>query len=173
MLSTWLNIDPRPSWQTLCAALHSRTVGAEKLASDLEAKYKWRDFKELNIAVSLNINIKPSAYPSKCDFSYAIVEATKKMGTCSRWMHVSWSHQQIRGGTTGSRDPRQTLLCYRAAKAGYCFDILRNESASTDKWTQMPLVGPSLSVFGVCLLLYLSLNFALLEHPQDQRLCRH
>ena len=40
VLSTWLNIDPRPSWQTLCAALHSRTVGAEKLASDLEAKYK-------------------------------------------------------------------------------------------------------------------------------------
>ena len=40
VLSTWLKIDPRPSWQTLCAALCSRTVGAEKLASDLEAKYE-------------------------------------------------------------------------------------------------------------------------------------
>ena len=40
MLSTWLKFDPRPSWQTLCAALCSRTVGAEKLASDLKAKYK-------------------------------------------------------------------------------------------------------------------------------------
>ena len=40
VLSTWLKIDPRPSWQTLCAALRSRTVGAEKLASDLEAKYE-------------------------------------------------------------------------------------------------------------------------------------
>ena len=41
-LSTWLKIDPRPTWQTLCAALRSRTVGAEKLASDLEVKYKQR-----------------------------------------------------------------------------------------------------------------------------------
>ena len=40
VLSTWLKIDPRPSWQTLCAALCSRTVGAEKLASNLEAKYE-------------------------------------------------------------------------------------------------------------------------------------
>ena len=39
-LSTWLKTDPRPSWQTLCAALRSRTVGAEKLAGDLEAKYE-------------------------------------------------------------------------------------------------------------------------------------
>ena len=42
MLSTWLKIDPMPTWQTLCAALRSRTVGAEKLASDLEVKYKRR-----------------------------------------------------------------------------------------------------------------------------------
>ena len=27
-------------WQTLCGALRSRTVGVEKLASDLEVKYK-------------------------------------------------------------------------------------------------------------------------------------
>ena len=40
MLSTWLKIGPKPSWQTLCAALRSRTVGAEKLASDLEVKYE-------------------------------------------------------------------------------------------------------------------------------------
>ena len=40
VLSTWLKIDPRPSWQTLCGALRSRTVGAEKLAGDLEAKYE-------------------------------------------------------------------------------------------------------------------------------------
>ena len=40
VLSTWLKIDPRPLWETLCAALRSRTVGAEKLAGDLEAKYK-------------------------------------------------------------------------------------------------------------------------------------
>ena len=42
VLSTWLKIDPRPTWQTLCAALCSRTVGAEKLAGDLEVKYKRR-----------------------------------------------------------------------------------------------------------------------------------
>ena len=47
MLSTWLKIDPRPSWQTLCAALHSRTVGAEKLAGDLEAKYKLRSCRQV------------------------------------------------------------------------------------------------------------------------------
>ena len=40
MLSTWLKNERRPTWQTLCAALRSRTVGAEKLASDLEAKYE-------------------------------------------------------------------------------------------------------------------------------------
>ena len=39
MLSTWLKIDPRATWNTLCAALHSETVGEKKLASDLEAKY--------------------------------------------------------------------------------------------------------------------------------------
>ena len=40
MLSTWLKIGPKPSWQTLCAALCSRTVGAEILAGDLEVKYE-------------------------------------------------------------------------------------------------------------------------------------
>ena len=44
MLSTWLKIDSRLSWETMCAALRSRTVGAEKLASDLEAKYEWRSW---------------------------------------------------------------------------------------------------------------------------------
>ena len=39
MLSTWLKFDPRATWHTLCAALHSETVGEKKLASDLEAKY--------------------------------------------------------------------------------------------------------------------------------------
>ena len=39
MLSTWLKFDPRPTWHTLCAALRSRTVGAETLASNLVAKY--------------------------------------------------------------------------------------------------------------------------------------
>ena len=48
MLSTWLKNERRPLWQTLCAALRSRTVGAEKLASDLEAKYNVEN--ELNIA---------------------------------------------------------------------------------------------------------------------------
>ena len=40
MLSTWLKVDPKPMWDTLCTALRSRTVGANRLASDLEAKYK-------------------------------------------------------------------------------------------------------------------------------------
>ena len=39
MLSKWLKIDPRPTWHTLCAALHSETVGEEKLAGSLGAKY--------------------------------------------------------------------------------------------------------------------------------------
>ena len=39
MLSTRLKFDPRPTWHTLCAALRSRTVGAETLASNLVAKY--------------------------------------------------------------------------------------------------------------------------------------
>ena len=39
MLSTWLKVDPTPTWDTLCAGLCSRTVGADKLAGDLEAKY--------------------------------------------------------------------------------------------------------------------------------------
>ena len=39
MLSTWLKVEPRATWHTLCAALRSRTVGEEKLAGDLVAKY--------------------------------------------------------------------------------------------------------------------------------------
>ena len=39
MLSTWLKIEPGAMWRTLCAALRSRTVGEEKLAGDLVAKY--------------------------------------------------------------------------------------------------------------------------------------
>ena len=39
MLSTWLKVEPRATWRTLCAALCSRTVGEEKLASNMLAKY--------------------------------------------------------------------------------------------------------------------------------------
>ena len=39
MLSTWLKVNLRPTWHTLCAALHSETVGEKKLAGNLEAKY--------------------------------------------------------------------------------------------------------------------------------------
>ena len=39
ILSTWLKIDPRATWHTLCAALHSETVGEKNLANHLEAKY--------------------------------------------------------------------------------------------------------------------------------------
>ena len=39
MLSTWLKVDPRPTWYTLCAALRSKIVGEEKLAGSLGAKY--------------------------------------------------------------------------------------------------------------------------------------
>ena len=39
MLSTWLKVEPRETWHTLCAALRSKTVGEEKLASKLVAKY--------------------------------------------------------------------------------------------------------------------------------------
>ena len=38
-LRTWLDVEPRATWHTLCAALRSRTVGAETLASSLVAKY--------------------------------------------------------------------------------------------------------------------------------------
>ena len=30
----------------------------------------------------------------------------------------------------------KSAICYRAVKVGYCFDILRNESASTDKLSE-------------------------------------
>ena len=77
---------------------------------------------------------------------------------------------------TRSCDPRQTLLfntnCHSIIgiplelllKRAMGFDILRNKSASTD-YTKAH-VGPSL-VLAVCLLLYLNLNCALQEHPQD------
>ena len=39
MLSKWLDVEPRATWHTLCAALRSRSVGAETLASKLVAKY--------------------------------------------------------------------------------------------------------------------------------------
>ena len=39
MLSTWLKVEPRATWHTLCAALRSRTVGEQKLAGNLVAKY--------------------------------------------------------------------------------------------------------------------------------------
>ena len=38
-LCTWLDVEPRATWHTLCVALRSRTVGAETLASSLMAKY--------------------------------------------------------------------------------------------------------------------------------------
>ena len=55
------------------------------------------------------------------------------------------------------------------------FDILRNESASTDKSSEhhCPWSAPHLvSVLVLCLLLYSSLNFALREHRRDKHLCR-
>ena len=39
MLSTWLKAEPRATWRTLCAALHSETVDEKELASNLVAKY--------------------------------------------------------------------------------------------------------------------------------------
>ena len=51
---------------------------------------------------------------------------------------------------------------------GYHFDILRNESASTDKPSEHkgPWSAPHLvSVLVLCLLLYSSLNFALSQGP--------
>ena len=56
----------------------------------------------------------------------------------------------------------------RLVKAGYRFDILRNESASNDESSehQGPWSAPHLvSVLVLCLLLYSSFNFALQEHP--------
>ena len=38
-LRTWLDVEPRATWHTLCAALRRKTVGAETLASSLVAKY--------------------------------------------------------------------------------------------------------------------------------------
>ena len=55
----------------------------------------------------------------------------------------------------------KSAICQSAVKAGYCFDILRNESASTDQSSehQGPWSAPHLvSVLALCLLLYLSLN---------------
>ena len=49
MLSTWLKVEPRASWRTLCAALRSRTVGEEKLAGDLVAKYVKRKHGCINL----------------------------------------------------------------------------------------------------------------------------
>ena len=40
MLSTWLKVEPRATWHTLCAALCSDAVGEEKLANNLVAKYR-------------------------------------------------------------------------------------------------------------------------------------
>jgi len=39
VLSTWLKQDSRRTWQFLCAALRSNTVGENKLANTIEAKY--------------------------------------------------------------------------------------------------------------------------------------
>ena len=39
MLSTWLKQDSRRTWQFLCAALCSKTVGENNLANTIEAKY--------------------------------------------------------------------------------------------------------------------------------------
>ena len=93
----------------------------------------------------------------------------------------------FRGGTTASRDTRAALplyiqtaivklsICLSTVKAGYRFDIWRNERMSTDKSSehQGPWSAPHfVSVLVLSLLLYLSLNFALQEHPRDQRLCR-
>ena len=58
----------------------------------------------------------------------------------------------------------KSSVCYSTVKAGYRFDILRNETASTDKSSehQGPWSAPHLmSVLVLCLLLCSSLNFAL------------
>ena len=92
-----------------------------------------------------------------------------------RYDRITWSRHVTDASFSIQIAIVKSAICYRAVKAGYCFDILRNESASTDKLSehQGPWSAPHLvSVLGFCLLLYLSLNFALLEHPQDQRLCR-
>ena len=39
VLSMWLKQDSRHTWQFLCAALRSKTVGENKLANTIEAKY--------------------------------------------------------------------------------------------------------------------------------------
>ena len=39
MLSTWLKVDLRPTWHTLCGVLCNETVGEKQLASNLVAKY--------------------------------------------------------------------------------------------------------------------------------------
>ena len=83
------------------------------------------------------------------------------------------------GGMTASCDPRLSLrsspfntnchsknrqCVWALLKQAIVFDILKNASASTDKASY-------LSVLRLCLLLYLSSNFAL-QDTQDQRLCR-
>ena len=43
----------------------------------------------------------------------------------------------------------KSAICYRAVKADYCFDILRNESASIEKLSEHPRSAPHLvSVLG-------------------------
>lgn len=53
MLSTWLRqVDPRPTWHVLCAALRSRTVGEKELASTIEAKYIKCKSDHMHVAAS-------------------------------------------------------------------------------------------------------------------------
>ena len=67
-------------------------------------------------------------------------------------------YSDSRGSTTASRDTSAALplriqtaivkssICLSTIKAGYCFDILRNETRDRQvKRTLRPLVGPSLS----------------------------
>ena len=90
-------------------------------------------------------------------------------------------HVQPRGGTTASRDARATLplqiqtaivkslICWSTVEAGYHVDILRNESVSTNKSSEhdsLWLAPHLVSVLVLCLLLYLSLNFALESTPE-------
>lgn len=39
MLKDWLKTDNNPQWRTLINALRSKSVGASRLAGDLERKY--------------------------------------------------------------------------------------------------------------------------------------
>ena len=61
----------------------------------------------------------------------------------------------------------KSAICLNAGKAGYCFDLLRNESASTVQ-VQVNTMAPHLVYLSSTFVLEFEL--ALQEHVQDQRL---